>query len=60
MDLWIISHFIIMCIRKDGDKGSSTDFDGDVWYKTLNKALHMDELITRHGTIMDKYDPEKK
>lgn len=41
-------------------KGSSTDFDGDVWYKTLNKALHMDELITRHGTIMDKYDPEKK
>ena len=41
-------------------KGSSTDFDGEVWYKTLNKALHMDELITRHGTIMDKYDPEKK
>lgn len=41
-------------------KGSSTDFDGEVWYKTLDKALHMDELITRHGTIMDKYDPEKK
>ena len=41
-------------------KGSSTDFDGEVWYKTLNKALHMDELITRHGTFMDKYDPEKK
>lgn len=41
-------------------KGSSTDFDGEVWYKTLNKALHMDELITRHGTIMDKYDSEKK
>ena len=41
-------------------KGSSTDFDGEVWYKTLNKALHMDELITRHGTIMDKYDPDKK
>lgn len=41
-------------------KGSSTDFDDEVWYKTLNKALHMDELITRHGTIMDKYDPEKK
>lgn len=41
-------------------KGSSTDFDGEVWYKTLNKALHMDELITRHGTIMDKYDHEKK
>ncbi len=41
-------------------KGSSTDFNEQVWYKTLNKALYMDELITRHGAIMDRYDPEKK
>lgn len=41
-------------------KGSSTDFDEEVWYKTLNKALYMDELISRHGAIMDQYDPEKK
>lgn len=43
-----------------GIEGSSTNFDGEVWYETLNKALHMDEIITRQGTIMDKYDPEKK
>ncbi len=41
-------------------KGSATDFDKDVWYKTLNKALHMDTLISRHSAIMDQYDPEKK
>lgn len=41
-------------------KGSATDFDEEVWYKTLYKALFMDELIRRHGTIMDEYDPEKK
>lgn len=41
-------------------KGSATDFDEKVWYKTLNKALYMDELICRHGNIMDKYDPDKK
>ena len=41
-------------------KGSSTDFDEEVWYKTLKKALYMDTLITRHGAIMDQYDPEKK
>ena len=41
-------------------KGSATEFDEETWYKTLNKALHMDELVTRHGNIMDKYDPEKK
>lgn len=41
-------------------KGSATVFSDKVWYKTLYKALCMDELVTRHGQIMDKYDPEKK
>ena len=40
-------------------KGSATDFNEEVWYKTLNKALYMQELIEKHGAIMDKYDPEK-
>ncbi len=42
------------------NKGSATDFDEKIWYLTLGKALYMDELVTRHGEIMDKYDPEKK
>ena len=41
-------------------KGSATEFDDDVFYKTLSKAWYMDELIRKHGTIMDKYDPEKR
>ena len=41
-------------------KGSATDFDEKVWYKTLWKALYMEELINRHGAIMDQYDPEKE
>ena len=41
-------------------KGSSTVFTEEGWYKTLYKALYMDELIRRHGAIMDQYDPEKK
>ena len=41
-------------------KGSATDFDEQSWYKTLSKALYMDELIVRHGAVMDQYDPEKK
>ncbi len=41
-------------------KGSATEFDETTWYKTMYKALYMDELITRHGAIMDQYDPEKK
>ena len=42
------------------EKGSSTDFVEDGWFKTFNRSLVMEELITKHGTIMDKYDPEKK
>lgn len=41
-------------------KGSATDFDDAIWYKTLSKAYYMDELIRCHGAIMDSYDPEKK
>lgn len=41
-------------------KGSATEFDDKVWYKTLAKAEYMEELIQRHGAIMDQYDPEKK
>lgn len=41
-------------------KGSATQFDEKTWYKTLSKALYIEELISRHGDIMDEYDPDKK
>ncbi|WP_299584264.1 alpha-N-arabinofuranosidase [uncultured Sunxiuqinia sp.] len=41
-------------------KGSATDFNEKEWVTTLDKTLNMDELITKHSTIMDKYDPEKR
>ena len=41
-------------------KGSATDFDELGWYKTMKKALYMDTLVTRHGEIMDRFDPEKE
>ena len=41
-------------------KGSATDFSENEWYATLHKALQMDELVSKHGAIMDKYDPEKR
>lgn len=42
------------------NKGSATEFDEKKWYQTMKKTWYMDELITRHGAIMDKYDPEKE
>ncbi len=44
---------------RDG-KGSATNFDEAQYFATLRNTLKMQELITRHSAIMDKYDPEKK
>lgn len=41
-------------------KGSATDFDDKLWYKTLAKTLVIDEYISKHSAIMDRYDPEKQ
>ena len=41
-------------------KGSATEFDEKIWYQTMKKTWYMDELIRRHGAIMDKYDPQKQ
>jgi alpha-N-arabinofuranosidase len=41
-------------------KGSATDFDENAWARTLAATLKMDEYITKHSAIMDKYDPKKR
>ncbi len=41
-------------------KGSAKDFSEEQYFQTLQRALKMDELVTRHSTIMDKYDPARK
>jgi len=42
------------------NKGSATEFGEDDWFLTLQKALRMEEVVTNHSAIMDKYDPEKR
>ena len=41
-------------------KGSALEFDEAAWFATLRGALRMDELISRHSAIMDKYDAQKR
>ena len=55
----ITLHYYTIC----GDwavKGSATEFTLHDFYKTLVRSQDMDEFITRHSAIMDKYDPEKR
>jgi alpha-N-arabinofuranosidase len=39
---------------------SATQFDETEYFNAIEAALRIDELITKHSTIMDKYDPQKK
>ena len=41
------------------DKGSSTTDDLDEYYSLLENAVSMDETVSMHEAVMDKYDPEK-
>ncbi|QCR23576.1 alpha-N-arabinofuranosidase [Pontibacter sp. SGAir0037] len=41
-------------------KGPATDFSDEQYFTTMKRALFMEELVTKHIAIMDKYDPEKK
>ena len=41
-------------------KGAALGFSREDYQITLEKALEIDRLITRHSAIMDQYDPERR
>ncbi len=48
-------------ITHDWDyKGSATEFTEEEYFTTIQRTLDMDELITRHSSIMDQYDSAKR
>ena len=52
-----VHHYSIIDWSK---KSSATDFTEAQYFATMKSALQMDELVTKHAAIMDKYDPKKK
>ena len=40
-------------------KGSATGFTEKEYFITMQRSLLMEELVTKHSAIMDKYDPRK-
>lgn len=42
------------------DKGPALGFPEREWASTMAHTLKMDEFITKHSEIMDKYDPKKR
>ncbi|HLG40781.1 MAG TPA: alpha-L-arabinofuranosidase C-terminal domain-containing protein, partial [Chitinophagaceae bacterium] len=58
--MWGISLHYYVVPRTWRDKGSATQFDEKEYFATMQKTLKMDELVTKHSTVMDRYDPDKR
>jgi alpha-N-arabinofuranosidase len=53
-------HYYTLPTGNWGNKGSATQFDENEYFATISKTLFMEELINKHSTLMDKYDPQKR
>lgn len=42
------------------NRGPATGFDEKQWFNTLKKAMFMDNVVSGHSAVMDKYDPERR
>ncbi len=52
-----VHHYSVINWNK---KGPAVGFTEEEYYTTMQRALEMEELVTRHAAIMDKYDPRKR
>ena len=41
-------------------KGSGTAFGEREWFASMRSAIAIEEMVTRHSAIMDRYDPGKR
>ncbi|MEP6725968.1 MAG: alpha-L-arabinofuranosidase C-terminal domain-containing protein [Bacteroidota bacterium] len=50
-------HYSVLAWNK---KGPAVNFTPEQYFGTMKEAWKMEELVTKHAAIMDKYDPQKK
>lgn len=43
-----------------GKKGKALEFTDEEYYTTIEKAYKIEELVRRHGDVMNRYDPDKR
>jgi alpha-L-arabinofuranosidase len=53
-------HYYTVPTGNWGHKGSATKFDEKEYFSTMKNCLRMEEFVTKHSAIMDKYDSAKR
>lgn len=60
-NMWGLTlHYYTLPTGNWKDKGSATSFDESQYFNTMKNCLRMEEIVSKHSAIMDKYDPSKK
>ena len=52
-------HYYTIC-HDWSNKGSAINFNENDWFSSISKTLKIDEYISDHIAIIEKYDPENK
>jgi alpha-N-arabinofuranosidase len=60
MDGLALHYYTLPTDSWKGSKGASLGFGEDQYFSTLKNTLRMEEFLTKHIAIMDRYDEEKK
>ncbi len=53
-------HYYTLPTNDWSHHGSATEFSEKEYFDTIRNTLKMEELVTTHSKIMDRYDPEHK
>lgn len=56
----LTAHYYTVPSGEWKNKGSATRFSQAEYFRTLKRALHIEELLQEHSRIMDRYDPERR
>ncbi|MEL6720498.1 MAG: alpha-L-arabinofuranosidase C-terminal domain-containing protein [Bacteroidota bacterium] len=51
-------HYYTLPSGEWSNKGSSTDFGEEMWFKTIRGTMRVEDYIQKHLAVMDKYDPK--
>ncbi len=53
-------HYYTQYPNLEGVSKSATEFDELEWFLTMKTAVELEEILDRHITIMDRYDPAQR
>lgn len=52
-------HYYTIPTGNWGNKSAATGFGEELYFSALKNAMHMDQLVSKHSAVMDKYDPDQ-